>query len=134
MNKLTIVIGMLTLTIGLSTPISSQNIIINEQPEVTRMMNSFISKNRSQESIRGWRIQIITTDDRRKMEKDKARFSNLYPEIPQKWSHESPYYKVQIGAYEDKMSLQGFLLELKSSFPTAIPVRDDVKKTELVAY
>jgi hypothetical protein len=106
---------------------------ITEEPEVELMMRNFISKHRSMESIRGWRIQIITTDNRRKMEAARSKFYGMYPNVFVKWSHESPYYKVQVGAYENKLSLQGFLLDLKDDFPTAIPVLDDVKKSELIS-
>ena len=106
--------------------------VVNEEPAVTAMMNNFISKHKTNDSIRGWRIQIITTDNRRKMEAARGKFSVMYPDISIKWQHESPYYKVQIGAYEKKMDLQGFLLELKEDFPTAIPVLDNVYKSELV--
>lgn len=105
---------------------------INEEPEITAMMNKFIAENKTNDAIRGWRIQIITTDNRRKMEAARAKFSAMFPNIPIKWQHESPYYKVQIGAYEKKMDLQGFLLELKQDFPTAIPVLDNVYKSELI--
>ena len=116
--------------IGLNS-ISAQS-SVNEEPAIKTMMSNFITKHKANDAIRGWRIQIITTDDRRQMESSRAKFAFMFPEIPIKWEHESPYYKVQIGAYEKKMDLQGFLLELKQDFPTAIPVLDDVYKSELV--
>ena len=112
--------------------VSAQATIV-EEPAITRMMDKFINKHMNEESIRGWRIQIITTDDRRRMEAARAKFQSMYPEIPLNWKHESPYYKVQVGAYENKLNLQGFLLDLKNDFSTAIPVMDDIKKSELVA-
>jgi hypothetical protein len=106
--------------------------VVNEEPEIAVMMNNFVAKHKTNDAIRGWRIQIITTDNRRKMEAARSKFSGMFPDIPIKWQHESPYYKVQIGAYEKKMDLQGFLLELKQDFPTAIPVLDNVYKSELI--
>jgi hypothetical protein len=116
----------------ITTNIVAQKSYIKEEPAITSMMRSWISNNQSQEYIRGWRIQIITTDDRRKMDRARSKFAGLYPNIPTTWEHESPYYKVQIGAYDNKMQLQAFLQELKESFPTAIPVMDDVRKSELI--
>jgi len=98
------------------------------------MMDKFVSENKSKESIKGWRIQIITTDDRRKMESAIAKFSTLYPNTDLKWNHVPPYYRVRVGAYETKNQLMALLLELKPDFPSVIPVVDDVKKTELVGY
>lgn len=112
---------------------SFAQITVVEEPSITRMMENFIYKHMNEETIRGWRIQIITTDNRRRMEAARAKFQAMYPDIPLKWKHESPYYKVQVGAYENKLNLQGFLLDLKNDFSSAIPVMDDVKKSELVA-
>jgi hypothetical protein len=131
MKQLLTILGIVIL-FGLLQPVSGQA-VVNEEPEVAAMMNNFISKHKTNDAIRGWRIQIITTDNRRKMEAARSKFSTMYPETPIKWQHESPYYKVQIGAYEKKIDLQGFLLSLKEDFPTAIPVLDDIYKSELIS-
>lgn len=101
---------------------------------VEDMMTKFVNKNKSEGNVKGWRIQIITTDDRRKMESAKSKFSSMYPDVEVQWNHVSPYYRVRVGAYENKMQLMGFLLELKNDFPGVIPVIDYIKKTELVGF
>ncbi len=130
MRSLVLILGLLLMYI-LPQDLHGQS-VVNEEPEVEAMMNNFVSKHKTNDSIRGWRIQIITTDNRRKMEAARGKFAYMYPDIPIKWQHESPYYKVQIGAYEKKMDLQGFLLKLKEDFPSAIPVLDNVFKSELI--
>ncbi len=82
--------------------------------------------------MRAWRIQIITTDDRREMEAARTRFSNLYPGVQLEWKHVVPYYQVRVGAYENKLDLMPFLLEVKKVFPSATPVNDMVNKKTLV--
>jgi hypothetical protein len=114
------------------TTLSGQKEYLQEQPSITSMMKAWIKYNQANETVRGWRIQIITTDDRRKMDQTRSKFAGLYPDIPSNWEHESPYYKVQIGAYDNKLEVQAFLQELKEDFPLAIPVMDDIKKTELI--
>jgi len=105
---------------------------VNTSATITQMMDQFTSTNKSQNTIKGWRIQIITTNDRRKMETARSKFSSMYPDIDLKWNHVAPYYRVKVGAYENKMQLMGFLLELKNDFPGVIPVMDDISKSELV--
>jgi len=82
--------------------------------------------------VRGWRIQILTTNDRRKMENGIKRFEVLYPHIPYKWEHNPPYYQVRIGAYELREDLESMLLQLKRDFPAALPVQAEMEKTELI--
>lgn len=105
---------------------------INEEADIARLMDIYVENSRSLETFSGWRIQLITTNDRRKMESVKSQFNNLYPEIPLSWKHISPYYQVHIGAYRNKLELQGFLLELKNDFPNSLPVMDKIKKTEIL--
>jgi len=105
---------------------------INYSKDIERMKDKFINDNRSQDVVKGWRIQIITTDDRRKMESAIGKFSSLYPGTELTWNHVPPYYRVKVGAYENKMQLMAILLDLKKDFPGVIPVVDNISKSELV--
>jgi len=109
-------------------------VTVNTSATITQMMDQFTSTNKAQNTIKGWRIQIITTNDRRKMETARGKFSSRYPDVKVKWNHVAPYYRVKVGAYENKMQLMGFLLKLKNSFPGVIPVMDNISKSELVGY
>ncbi len=109
-------------------------VTVDTSPAINQMMEKFTTTNKAEKSIKGWRIQIITTDDRRKMEAARGKFSGLYPDVDVQWNHVAPYYRVKVGAYENKMQLMGFLIELKQYFPGVIPVMDNIKKSELVGY
>lgn len=107
-------------------------IILEEPPSVTKMMEDFVLHGKTHETIRAWRIQIITTDDRREMETARSRFISLYPDINAEWKHVAPYYQVRVGAFLDKNKMMPFLLELKKIFPAATPVYDQISKKTLV--
>lgn len=109
-------------------------VVFEEQASVTRAFESFVSKNRAEPTIRGWRIQIISTDDRREMENIRGRFAALYPGVPSAWKHVSPYYHIRVGAYRTKNEMMQFLTEIKKEFPAAIPVQDDIQKYDLIPY
>ena len=116
----------------LNSAFGQGNVTVITSPPIDQMMDKFTTTNRAETSIKGWRIQIITNDDRRKMEAARSKFSWLYPDVKVKWNHVAPYYRVKVGAYENKMQLMGFLLELKTDFPGVIPVMDNIRKSELV--
>jgi len=107
-------------------------ITIAEDAGVSRLMSDYVFQNQQQAAIKGWRIQIITTNDRRKMELAITKFNSLYPGVQSSWEQEVPFYKVKVGAYENKDEMQGLLLDLKREFPSAIPVVDNIRKTELI--
>ena len=96
-------------------------------------MSIYTTANQQSEYIQAWRIQVVTTDDRRKMETARVKFSGLYPLIKTSWKHVSPWYHLKAGAYKTKLELQGFLIQVKKDFPGAIPIMDRVKKEELLS-
>lgn len=100
---------------------------------VDRFMEKFVLNGKANETIKAWRIQIITTDDRREMESAKSNFSSMYPGMNVDWKHVAPYYQVRVGYFENKNKLMPFLLELKKTFPAATPVYDNVSKRALVS-
>ncbi len=115
-----------------SALLSQSNIKINTSNSLDRYMQQFINNGKTNENIKAWRIQIITTDNRREMEQAIDRFKNMYPDISMDWKHLAPYYQVRIGHYENKNKLMPFLLELKKTFPAATPIYDTVSKRSLV--
>jgi len=111
----------------------SAQLSLTEEDSVRELIERYRDTNMQKPIIKAWRIQIITTDDRREMEQAKSKFEMLYPHIDFSWEHNAPYYKVKIGAYEKKEDLESFLLELKKEFPFSLPVQDDIKKSELIS-
>jgi len=109
-----------------------QGIRINEHDGIQQLLSHYVSHHQQTNTVKGYRIQIITTDDRRKMENALYKFRNLYPEMNSDWEHKIPYYTVKVGAFKEKLDYQGFLIEVKKDFPVAIPISADIRKEELL--
>ncbi|MEE9374301.1 MAG: hypothetical protein V3V00_14700 [Saprospiraceae bacterium] len=107
--------------------------VINEENSVRTLMDKFERLGKSEATINGWRIKIINTTDRRVMENVKFKFKQLYPNKISTSSYENPYYSIRTGAYENRVELESFLVELKSFFRNAIPVRGKINKQEIVS-
>ena len=122
-----------TLVLGLFSFLTlGAQVVIKEEPKVTKLMQVYKSTNQQEPIVKAWRIQIIATSNRSEMEKTISRFERLYPHINYDWEHNAPYYQVKIGAYEKKRDLEAFILELKKEFPMSIPVQDEITKKELI--
>ena len=109
--------------------------VINEkaEPKVPDLMKRFTENNKSATTIKGWRIQILATTDRDKMETALRQFESLYPNIPVDWVHAKPYYKIRAGAFTAKRDALQTLYILKPDYPTAYPVQDnEIKPLELL--
>ena len=111
---------------------AQSEITVQADPAVVKMMERFIAKGKAEENTKAWRIQIITTDNRREMEQARVTFTKMYPETIMEWKHIAPYYQVRVGYFEKKQHLMPLLLELKKTFPASTPVYDSVSKRSLV--
>lgn len=110
----------------------AQGVRITEHDGIQSLLSSYVQYHKQNDVVKGYRVQIITTDDRRTMENVLHKFRNLYPEINADWEHKVPYYVVKVGAFKEKLDYQGFLLEIKRDFPKAIPVGADIREEELL--
>ena len=110
---------------------NSRNIDISEQPEIRELLDYFILTGKEEPYIEGWRIKVISTTDRRQMENARYKLSQLYPEVTYDVSYESPYYSLKVGAFEDRFEVEPYLQRIKIDFPSAIPYRDRIMKSEL---
>ncbi len=109
----------------------SAQVIFSEEPKVQALMHRYEKEGRSESSINGWRIKLISTTDRRKWESAKSQFRSLFPDYNVSSSYENPYYSLKVGAYETRYDLESFLQRFKVDFREAIPFRDRIEKTEL---
>lgn len=108
---------------GAAQAMQAQEIQLNEDPKVTQVMNAWVSANRSQPGIDGWRIQIMASTDRIKVEQGRTRFRTEYPEVAANMVQEQPYYKLRVGAFRTKQEALTFISSL-SGWPGAYPAKD----------
>lgn len=122
------------LFVGICLPfVQAQNVNISEDPGIKSMMDRMVQINWMKETVTGWRVQILATTDRKKMEDVKSEFLSRYPNVPIDWVHAKPYYKLRAGAYATKLEAIKLLHQLKRAYPSAYPARDSgIDPRELV--
>jgi SPOR domain len=109
------------------------NISEKVDPAVTALMKRYVDGNKSTKTISGWRIQLMATSDRQKVEDALRKFESLYPNIKADWVQSKPYYKLRAGAFTSKREAIATQYLLKSDYPTAYPVQDsEIKPEELI--
>ncbi len=126
-------VSIIIIIIFFFTGLKAQSIYVNEEPAIKKLYSNFIRWNKEKEFVNGWRIQIINTDDRRKMEKAISRFRYHFPYINNvSWEQVSPYYRVKVGGFDSKLKAQAFLDEVKEFFPSAITVWEKIDESEFI--
>ena len=110
----------------------AQSISFNESAEVQRVMDQFAAHNRLREFIPGYRIQLLSTTDRRKMEKIKQVFLEKFPYMATDFQHTPPYYKLRTGAFANRVDAMRILHMIKQEIPGAYMTKADIRPTELI--
>ena len=98
-------------------PTFAQNLVIEEDPLITQMVERYVESNKSKTNIEGWRLQILATTDRQKLDQVMETFRYLYPNISTNWVHNRPYYKLRAGAFLTKLEALRLKYLLQSEYP-----------------
>jgi len=117
-----------------NTLFAQGTITVSSEAKISKMMDRFVEINQSKKFIEGWRIQLLATSDRQRVETAKVQFQSLYPNIYADWKHTAPYYKLRAGAFASKLDAIRMLYVLKQDYPTAYPTRDNsIRPSELIS-
>ena len=113
----------------------AQKITINEDYQVEELMGKFVSINTSKTHIEGWRVQVISTTDRQRLESVRASLKARYPYLSTSWVHNRPYYRLRAGAFATKLEALRLQHLLRTYYPESIPTRDTkVAASEVIGY
>ena len=127
----------------------AQNITVNEDPIITKMMFLFVGKaiptNPGNtvtpiggttlpvvpQVIDGFRIQILASTDRRQVEAGQSTFASRYPGTFVTWQQAKPYYRLRVGAFNSRSDAMHYLQSIRRDYPDAYIVPDKVKTNEI---
>ncbi len=113
---------------------SRGNIRFYQNDSIQNLVLKHIIKNKKQDGIPGYRIRIFSDvgrNARSNSEKVKIEFYEKYSGIPVYRKYDSPYFKVYIGDYRTKIEALKCLKKIKSDYPGAFVVPDQINYPEL---
>ena len=122
----------LLLTIGTASRALAQNLRVNVDTDVQRVIDVWNETSARQTKVEGWRVQILATADRTRLETVERQFKVNYPSIPVDWVHNTPYYKLRAGAFRTKGEAERLKNTLGSQFEGVYLVKDEVGENELL--
>ncbi|MEL7220594.1 MAG: SPOR domain-containing protein [Bacteroidota bacterium] len=125
------------LAIGLVSCVilSAQSVQINMEPILDDMIEQYTTDNKAKATVPGWRVQILATTDRQRLESVQQSFRYHYPNVPVDWEHDPPYYKLQAGAFATKLDALRLKYILSREYEGLYLVRDEsIVKGELLNY
>ena len=107
---------------------------IDEQTRVADLMERWKIYNMSNKEVRGFRVQILATTDRRQMETVQREYERKYPDYPVHFAHNEPYWYLKTGAFLTNQKAQAFMKKMAKEYPASLIVTDMIKAEELLLY
>lgn len=135
MQRAFLALLMLLISFGAIMAQGLQNIQIKEDPAISTLVTQYIDGNRQKPYVSGWRLQILATTDRPKLDETLNNFKVQYPFVPVNWTHERPYYLLRVGAYFTKLQAMSLQQLLKGTYPGAYLVQDNqISPIDFIGY
>ena len=135
-SRLTLGFGLLLWLVLAKAGVAGAQITVVEHGPFSAMLDVYAANNRDpNRRIEGYRVQLLATTDRLKLEDTQRKFESTFPEYPTDWSHEPPYYKLRTGAFTDRSRATSFLTTIRRTYPGAyVAVVRDIQPTELLSF
>lgn len=98
-----------------------------QDEKITTLVNRRLEENRVKLSSEGFRVQLHFGNDRDKAREVKSKFLNLHQDIPAYESYQQPNFRIRVGNFRTRIEAMKFLKSIKSEFPAAFVVSDDIQ-------
>jgi hypothetical protein len=110
----------------------AQNRVTYTQSEkVTTLLNRYLEENRTKQKMDGYRVQLHFGNDRDKAREVKSKFLNSYQTVQAYESYQQPNFRIRVGDFRTRIEALKCLKEIKSEFPSAFVVTDEIKFPDL---
>lgn len=130
--KKIVLLFILMISLGAGALKAQSSIVVQPDADVAKLLNAFVEVNAAENKVEGWRVQILATTDRQRLEAVQADFKLNYPSIPVDWVHTKPYYKLRAGAFQTKQEAERLKYTLGRQFDGVYLVKDNVSESELL--
>ena len=109
----------------------SSSIVIHKDPRIDLLMKKQIEINEittrnSRRSAQGYRIQVISTNNRTKAMEAKTKIYQHFPELKAYLMYQSPFFKLKVGNFTEREEAESYLQNILTLFPTGVYVVRDI--------
>lgn len=106
-----------------------ENLKLNQDPRVDKMLSWHIENNKIKNKIDGFRVEIFFSSDvdaKDKAIRKKEEFLKVYPDNTVHIKYVSPNFRVRVGDFRTKNEALKLYKEIKDIYPVAFIVADEI--------
>lgn len=108
----------------------NKNVVIVQDSLIQSLMVQNTLNNEQKKTIAGYRVQIISSTNRKEVLELKTMFEELHPDTKAYFLYQQPYFKLRVGDFQTRINANQFLQVVLKDFDAAFIVPDDIKVSE----
>jgi hypothetical protein len=118
MNKLLLIIPLLFCVLNITAQESGGNVVVNKDPRLDLLINKQIEINEvttrnSRRSTSGFRILVISSNDRNKVIDVKTKMYRQFPELKAYMMYQSPFFRLKVGNFRERAEAEEYLSSIQ---------------------
>ena len=109
----------------------SNTIVVHKDPRIDLLVKKQIEINEvttrnSRRSAQGYRIQVISTNNRTKALEAKTKIYQKFPELKSYLMYQPPFFKLKVGNFTEREEAESYMHDIMTLFPSGVYVVRDV--------
>lgn len=109
---------------------SSASVVVVKDPRIDMLVNKQIEINEittrnSRRSAPGYRILIISSNNRNKVIEAKTKMYREFPELKAYMMYQSPFFRLKVGNFRERTDAEAYLAEIQRIYPTGVYIVTD---------
>lgn len=109
----------------------SSSVVVHKDPRIDLLVKKQIEINEittrnNRRSAQGYRIQVISTNNRTKAMEAKTKIYQHFPELKAYLMYQSPFFKLKVGNFTERQEAESYLRNILTLFPTGVYVVRDI--------
>ena len=114
-----------------TTGVDSNTVVVHKDPRIDLLVTKQAQINEetsrdSRKTAKGYRLMIISTNNRDEAISAKAKVYTYFPELKAYPWHQSPYYKVKAGNFKDRKEAEAYQKRLNVYFSNGVFIMNDI--------
>lgn len=106
-----------------------QNLNVNQDPRLEKMLDWHIEKNKKRAGIQGFRVEIFFSSEleaREMAENKKIEFLSMYPDYNVHIEFIAPNFRVRVGDFRTKSEALKLYKKIKGNYPAAFILEEPI--------
>ena len=107
------------------------SVVVHKDPRIDLLIKKQIQVNEvttrdARRYVQGFRILIMSTNDRNKATSAKTKVYQEFPELKAYLQYQAPYMKLKVGDFKNREEAEPYVSSLQRFFPTGVYIVRDV--------